>query len=155
MIFEQSWRWYGPNDPISLPDIKQAGAHGVVTSLHHVPVGEVWTEEEIAKGKGYYNFDLVDVHEEERPGASVFIKGEAGDIFHTYSTYERGLEKLLSTYMFLDWTPKGRNEPQDGSGLTSWVRHHDRYKNEGYVDSHGRYHSQEENSCCESKMESK
>ncbi|HYG40448.1 MAG TPA: thioredoxin family protein [Cytophagales bacterium] len=112
-----------------------------------------FTEEEIKKGKGYFNFDLVDVHEEEAPGVSVFIKDETGNVFHTYSTYGRGDEKTISAYMFLDLTPKGRNETGPNGNLTDWVRHHDKYNHSGYVDSTGRYQSLEEDSCCGSKKE--
>jgi predicted dithiol-disulfide oxidoreductase (DUF899 family) len=59
------------------------------------------------------------------PGASVFFKDEKGDIFHTYSTYARGLDMALTTYVLLELTPKGRNEQ---NGMLDWMRHHDRYE---------------------------
>jgi predicted dithiol-disulfide oxidoreductase (DUF899 family) len=89
------------------------------------------TKEEMAKGDTIYNYAPSKFSTEERPGASVFYKNAAGEIFHTYSTYARGLDILLPTYNFLDLTPKGRDE--DGLAFSmAWVRHHDRY-NDGYV----------------------
>jgi predicted dithiol-disulfide oxidoreductase (DUF899 family) len=85
------------------------------------------TPEEKATGKAMYNYGLVEKFpSDERPGASVFYEDEAGGIFHTYSTYGRGLDILIGAYNFLDLAPKGRDE--DGLPWPmAWVRHHDRY----------------------------
>jgi predicted dithiol-disulfide oxidoreductase (DUF899 family) len=115
-----------------------------------------FTQEEIAKGKVYYNYGMTEAVTEELSGISVFYKDEAGDIFHTYSSYARGAEELLGTYMVLDLTPKGRNETGPNYNLTDWVRHHDRYEDEGIVDATGRYvrGKRSDSSCCSGEDQS-
>lgn len=86
-----------------------------------------------AAAKVYYNYGETEFPSEEAPGASVFYKDKTGVIFHTYSTYARGLDILLGAYNFLDLTPKGRDE--EGLQFTmAWVRHHDKYTDSGLVD---------------------
>lgn len=85
--------------------------------------------EEVAKGTGYYNYDVREVAE-ELPGYSVFARDEGGTIYHTYSAYARGGEETIGAYMFLDFAPKGRNE--DGA-LTSWVRLKDCYDDPTFI----------------------
>lgn len=93
-----------------------------------------FTKDEMAKGSVYYNYEKSEFPSEEAPGASVFYKDDAGNIFHTYSTYARGLDILVGAYNFLDLVPKGRDE--DGLAFTmSWVRHHDRYTDGYFADS--------------------
>ncbi|HUG09476.1 MAG TPA: thioredoxin family protein [Opitutaceae bacterium] len=85
-----------------------------------------FTEEEIATGKVYYNFGLREFPKEEAPGISVFARDAAGDVYHTYSTYGRGLEVVMATYKLLDLVPKGRDEDGLEYGM-EWLRYHDRY----------------------------
>lgn len=90
-----------------------------------------FTKEDMAPGMHPYNFGTIDFPSEEGPGLSVFYKDADGDIFHTYSTYGRGLDILLTTYNYLDMTPKGRDEEGMTPHAMAWVRHHDRYETEG------------------------
>jgi predicted dithiol-disulfide oxidoreductase (DUF899 family) len=85
-----------------------------------------FTPEEIAAGTAFYNYRAGAGVIDEMSGRSVFYQNEAGEIFHTYSSFARGGEMFLNSYAFLDITPKGRNETINGN-LTDWVRHHDRY----------------------------
>jgi predicted dithiol-disulfide oxidoreductase (DUF899 family) len=83
------------------------------------------TEEEKAKDKMFYNYETGELMSDEMPGLSVFYKDKEGQIFHTYSTYARGLDILVGTYNFLDFAPKGRDENPEST--MDWVRRHDEY----------------------------
>jgi len=86
-----------------------------------------FTEEEEKKNKINYNYSTGEFISDELPGLSVFLKDENSDVFHTYSTYARGLDSLVGAYNFLDLVPKGRDENSDST--MSWVRRHDQYDN--------------------------
>jgi predicted dithiol-disulfide oxidoreductase (DUF899 family) len=112
-----------------------------------------FTQDDIAKGEVYYNYDLRKLQSEEMSGRSVFYQDEKGDIFHTYFSYARGGDMFLGTYVFLDVTPKGRNEAGPNHNLTDWVRHHDRYDDGGFIDPTGRYVAPQELDSCHSSGE--
>ena len=95
--------------------------------------GVSFTPEERARGEVDYNYGMRPFPSEEAPGISVFYKGDAREIFHTYSTYGRGVEVMMGTYNLLDLTPKGRDE-RDVPYKMEWVRHHDRYDENHRVD---------------------
>ena len=90
--------------------------------------GVYFTPEEKAKGEVYYNYKMQPFPSDEAPGASVFYKDpQTGDIFHTYSTFGRGLDTFVGTYVLLDLVPKGRDEACLAFTM-EWVRHHDKYR---------------------------
>lgn len=109
--------------------------------------GVHFTKEELA-GEVTYNYQKGRVGLEELPGLSVFCKDAAGEIFHTYSAYARGLDALVGTYQFLDLVPKGRDE--DGLAFSmAWVRHHDKYADNYVLDPAANYEQPREmGGCC-------
>jgi predicted dithiol-disulfide oxidoreductase (DUF899 family) len=86
--------------------------------------GVSFSKEDLAAGRAVYNYGTKIENSEDMHGTSIFARNESGDVFHTYSTYHRGDELLIGAFMWLDLTPKGRNE---ADGVMSWVRLHDEY----------------------------
>ena len=102
-----------------------------------------FTHQDAASGRAIYNFGVLpewatDI--EDLSGDSVFYKDDAGQIFHTYSTFGRGGEEFLGIYRFLDATPKGREENGPYHSLTDWARPRNMYGKGGTVEPTGRYH---------------
>lgn len=86
-----------------------------------------FTEEQRESGEPNYNFGTIPFSMDEGPGFSVFEKDEEGNVYHTYSTFARGLDIFNSAYHIMDMTPKGRNE-DDLPFTMAWVRRHDQYE---------------------------
>jgi predicted dithiol-disulfide oxidoreductase (DUF899 family) len=102
-----------------------------------------FSDAEIAQGRGYYNFQEVQVHPGviDLSGDSVFVKDADGQVYHTYSAYARGGEQFLGIYAYLDVTPKGRAENGPYHSLPDWVRPRNMYGRGGMVEGTGRYHA--------------
>lgn len=93
-----------------------------------------FTEEEMAKGRVTYNYAEQEFPSAEAPGISVFAKAPDGAIYHTYSTFGRGVETVMGTYRILDLVPNGRDEERFSFPM-EWVRYHDRYDTNAFADA--------------------
>lgn len=85
-----------------------------------------FSPQDVRSGRVFYNYEKSDMPMEDREGASAFYREKSGAVFHTYSTFARGIDLLNGTYNFLDLTAKGRDE--DPNRSQDWVRYHDRYR---------------------------
>ena len=86
-----------------------------------------FASEDLAGGAVWYNYAATAFPMTEGPGISVFCKDGSGDVFHTYSSYARGLDMFIGAYHLLDIVPKGRDEEALAFSM-EWIRHHDRYE---------------------------
>lgn len=100
-------------------------SHG---SSFNYDFGVSFTPEQVAAGPLPYNYGEWPLSGEDWPGLSVFFRDESGRVFHSYSTYGRGVEVMMGAYRMLDLTPLGRGEREDAANKMEWVRHHDRYE---------------------------
>jgi predicted dithiol-disulfide oxidoreductase (DUF899 family) len=112
--------------------------------------GVSFRQEQIAAGEASYNYAPFDAPLEELQGISVFYQDASGDVYHTYSSYARGVDPVVGAYHWLDLVPKGRDE--DGLAFAmAWVRHHDRYDESYAVDPEATYAPPaKRGSCCHS-----
>lgn len=119
----------GPLDRI-LPFKRRMGWHFPWVSSAHNTFSEdfqvSFAEDRNTDEPVTYNYSETVMPMNEMPGVSVFAKDGDGTLYHTYSTYGRGLDILNGAYNYIDLTPKGRDEPAEGNPM-AWVRHHDRY----------------------------
>ena len=86
-----------------------------------------FSPEEVESGRAVYNYTNKGFPSTEAPGISVFVKDTTGALFHTYSSYERGLDMFIAAYQYLDMVPMGRDEDHLSYSM-EWVRHHDKYE---------------------------